>query len=590
MLFVVCVGDAVIAECTADLWALFQSQTSSPIPVSWDDISGARTWLRSMFVTVYDHNPTCLAIICPKLAYMQACRLLDFSIPCTVPNIVWKTSNSSVLAEAITDMATIPGLPDFLQPPSLTKVPKSKWQIGTISVLPKWKAPGVKWRLIINKHATPCCYLHSVVSKAIDVLLDSFPMHLWSDFMSVQDVVHMVHDFNSRSDRFAFDCGYTVAADMKDCFRHLPCPDGEVMWSALSDWWRSRNVHGVSVPAMNSGEKGQLGNCTDPGWIYCALESISAVIAHFSKTNFIHIEGFLGRELQGVPQGDALSSAFLRLWKWFREYSLGLHSAAFSNCIAFDDTRCKLLHMHGANCLLLDVSYRDDLRMFFAWNANAQFSHAMLQQWAWSQFELRFRSGTMLLDESDPAKFVGLACSWMAGKLHVRPCFPDPFAAFVYSDVDSQPLVPWCSWMLPQQRKNAVRGLLCRAYYQSSSRPSRRDAFWEALISLLYRAGYPLPFIERHARLWASNWVPRGGISKDDSLVSDVEITLLRIGRKRCQIQLLPYVGSMGGRSAEEIVSLLSTDLIACSHATYLKYSFLWSSPMMLESRRAASY
>ena len=51
--------------------------------------------------------------------------------------------------------------------------------------------------------------------------------------------------------------------------------------------------------------------------------------------------------------------------------------------------------------------------------------------------------------------------------------------------------------------------------------------------------------------------------------LSDVEITLLRIGRKRCQIQLLPYVGSMGGRSAEEIVSLLSTDLIACSHATF---------------------
>ena len=184
-----------------------------------------------------------------------------------------------------------------------------------------------------------------------------------------------------------------------------------------------------------------------------------------SKTNFNHIEGKLGRERQGVFQG-------------IKEYFLGLHSAAFPNCVAFDDTHCKLLQVHGANCLLLDVSYKDDLRMFFAWNANAQFLHAMLQQWTWSQFELRFRSGTMLLDESDPATFVGLACSWMAGKLHVRPSFPDPFAAFVYSDGDSQPLVPWCSWMLPQQKKrNAVRGLLCRAYYQSSSRPSRRDAF-----------------------------------------------------------------------------------------------------------------
>ena len=65
-------------------------------------------------------------------------------MPCTVPNIVWKISNSSGLAEAIADIATIPGLPEFLQPQSLTKVPKSKWQIGTISVLPKWQAAGLR--------------------------------------------------------------------------------------------------------------------------------------------------------------------------------------------------------------------------------------------------------------------------------------------------------------------------------------------------------------------------------------------------------------------------------------------------------------
>lgn len=37
------------------------------------------------------------------------------------------------------------------------------------------------------------------------------------------------------------------------------------------------------------------------------------MMEHFAKANFIFIDGFSGRELEGVPQGDALSSAFLRL-------------------------------------------------------------------------------------------------------------------------------------------------------------------------------------------------------------------------------------------------------------------------------------
>ena len=39
-------------------------------------------------------------------------------------------------------------------------VPRSSWEVGTAAALPKWKAPGLKRRLMINKHATPCCALH----------------------------------------------------------------------------------------------------------------------------------------------------------------------------------------------------------------------------------------------------------------------------------------------------------------------------------------------------------------------------------------------------------------------------------------------
>ena len=402
-----------------------------------------------------------------------------------------------------------------------------------MAVLPKWKSPGLRWRLIIQKHATPCCLLHSVVSRALDVLLDRFPHHLWSDFMSIQEVVDMVHDFNVQSGQLGYDSGYTVAGDMKDCFRHLPCPDGALMWTALSAWWRDQQVQGVSIPRKSADGKGCLGMCTDPGWIYCSFDSIGAVVRHFSMTNFIHVEGSLGRELQGVPQGDALSSAFLRLWKWYREFVLGHGSSALPNCIAFPETRRRLLHLNATNCLLLDVSYRDDLRMFFAWRSNSPLSCSFLHSWAWQQFDRRFQAGTMRLECTEPELFVGLVCSWRGGQMFVKPAYPDPFAAFCYDRVDSFPLVPWCSWMPPQQKKNAVRGLLCRAFYQSSDRSGRHDAFWDVLTSLVLRAGYPLRFVKQHARHWAVTWVPKnqGRTCINPLILTDIDACFLRLER-----------------------------------------------------------
>ena len=526
--------DSAIVECTAELWSLFSSGTGGDTPISHADIQAAKTWLRGMFVTVFDHNLSCLAVTCQRLAYEQACKLLDLSGPVSEPNIVWELANTKALQDAIVQMAVVPDLKDeFLMPNNFTKVPKHQWQVGTVAVLPKWKSPGLRWRLIIQKHATPCCLLHSVVSRALDVLLDRFPHHLWSDFMSIQEVVDMVHDFNVQSGQLGYDSGYTVAGDMKDCFRHLPCPDGALMWTALSAWWRDQQVQGVSIPRKSADGKGCLGMCTDPGWIYCSFDSIGAVVRHFSMTNFIHVEGSLGRELQGVPQGDALSSAFLRLWKWYREFVLGHGSSALPNCIAFPETRRRLLHLNATNCLLLDVSYRDDLRMFFAWRSNSPLSCSFLHSWAWQQFDRRFQAGTMRLECTEPELFVGLVCSWRGGQMFVKPAYPDPFAAFCYDRVDSFPLIPWCSWMPPQQKKNAVRGLLCRAFYQSSDRSGRHDAFWDVLTSLVLRAGYPLRFVKQHARHWAVTWVPKnqGRTCINPLILTDIDACFLRLER-----------------------------------------------------------
>ena len=64
-------------------------------------------------------------------------------------------------------MASIPGLPDHLAPALHSAVAKKIWRVASISLLPKWKCPGLKWRLIVNKHFTPCCGLHSLVSRAL---------------------------------------------------------------------------------------------------------------------------------------------------------------------------------------------------------------------------------------------------------------------------------------------------------------------------------------------------------------------------------------------------------------------------------------
>ena len=45
------------------------------------------------------------------------------------------------------------------------------------------------------------------------------------------------------------------------------------------------------------------------------FDTIDAVVSHFTCTNFVRVGNLVGRELFGVPMGDALSCAALRLFK-----------------------------------------------------------------------------------------------------------------------------------------------------------------------------------------------------------------------------------------------------------------------------------
>ena len=129
----------------------------------------------------------------------------------------------------------------------------------------------------------------------------------------------------------------------------------------------------------------------------------------------------------------------------------------------FPDSRCKLVHFR-ANFLALDVSYRDDLRTFVAWNSTSGLNETVLIDWCWKHFLRRFQHGTMVLEEAEPCNFVGLNCVWNGSQLAFAPQIPYMFTGFCYRLVDSFPLMPWCSWIPPQQRINAVRGLMCRVF------------------------------------------------------------------------------------------------------------------------------
>jgi len=100
--------------------------------------------------------------------------------------------------------------------------------------LPKWKGPGVKWRLVINNNRAPATGLHSAVSRAIDVPLDHMPQDHWSDFPSANVFLDMVAEFNGQiRNMLAAPCGWIGAMDTVDCFHHLPCSEAPLIWDRV---------------------------------------------------------------------------------------------------------------------------------------------------------------------------------------------------------------------------------------------------------------------------------------------------------------------------------------------------------------------
>lgn len=92
------------------------------------------------------------------------------------------------------------------------------------------------------------------------------------------EIVSLVSNFNSQVRHYQFDIGCAVAADMTDCFRHLPCEHFADMWDDLAGYWEAQHVFAVSVPHKRFGCRGILGRCDEPGWTCLDFASIRIVL------------------------------------------------------------------------------------------------------------------------------------------------------------------------------------------------------------------------------------------------------------------------------------------------------------------------
>ena len=195
-------------------------------------------------------------------------------------------------------------------------------------------------------------------------------------------------------------------------------------WLELRSFWETRGISCVSVRRRRDGEPGRLGLYDYKAYIVVTFDAITTALQNFICTNFVRVGDLVGRECLGVPTGDALSGAALRLFKWARERSLAV--AEPRPVIRYPGEREQLVHFRGCNMLLLNV-FRNDMRSFCAWDFSSDLNPSYVQEWALARFSRRYAVGSMELEQSDSDIFIGLHTIWQDGVLITSPRHLDPW-------------------------------------------------------------------------------------------------------------------------------------------------------------------
>ena len=107
----------------------------------------------------------------------------------------------------------------------------------------------------------------------------------------------------------------------------------------------------------------------------------------------------------------------------------------------------RLFSLDDSNVLVLDVSFRDDLRKFCAWEGGSPAQYDCVPAWARENFSERFEVGTMKLEDSKLDVFIGLKTLWRSRALEAFPDSADQWGSVCYQDFESACLFA-CSCVL----------------------------------------------------------------------------------------------------------------------------------------------
>ena len=143
--------------------------------------------------------------------------------------------------------ASVPEM-GIARPSAAEPIARRVWKVAQPAIPPKWKAPGIKRRLLIDKHDAPGNMLHSTV------VMDAMPRQVWCDGYSMDEVATQTWTFNAElGSRFEqrMLCYHAAFADMGLWFLP-PTPLGQTGMG--SDRYRVRQVstehHDLLVPII----------------------------------------------------------------------------------------------------------------------------------------------------------------------------------------------------------------------------------------------------------------------------------------------------------------------------------------------------
>ena len=201
--------------------------------------------------------------------------------------------------------------------------------------------------------------------------------------------------------------------------------------------------------------------------------------------------------------GHALGGAVLRLFKWGK---MKASSPWEQQHIADRSGTC----VNSPVQVLGSISFRDVVRLFFAWDTSSALAHEEIATRCATRFKHRFCTRSMRREGSDEDTFAGLRTRWTSQASQVFPSFP-------WAAIHQMPELPRVKCGMPGHLAQRNRlGSEARSVHHGGSQkaltvlampPMNPRSHW-----LVGRTKFPKPSVCTIALKWAKAWIPKGSL------------------------------------------------------------------------------